>query len=83
MSSSLILLQTPSLRSNPPVALTFFSTSTYLITGELGFLGLSTGSHKPETESMIQSILFLERLGATIHFLAIYISYLSAIWNVR
>ncbi|OQD98979.1 hypothetical protein PENVUL_c067G07669 [Penicillium vulpinum] len=42
-----------------------------------------TASHNPETQSIIQSILSLERLGATIHSLAIDISHSSAVTNLR
>nr|AAB49684.1 putative polyketide synthase [Penicillium griseofulvum] len=42
-----------------------------------------TTSHKPETSSIIQSILSLERLGATIHTLAIDISHPSAVVSLR
>ncbi|KAJ5490651.1 Nonribosomal peptide synthetase 7 [Penicillium expansum] len=42
-----------------------------------------TASHKPETQSIIQSILSLERLGATVHSLSIAIAHPSAIINLR
>ncbi|KAJ5159287.1 uncharacterized protein N7500_008938 [Penicillium coprophilum] len=42
-----------------------------------------TASHKPETLSIIQNVLSLERLGATIHFLAIDISHPSGATNLR
>nr|UPX44884.1 putative secondary metabolism biosynthetic enzyme [Penicillium camemberti] len=42
-----------------------------------------TASHKPETQSIIQSILSLERLGATVHSLSIDIAHPSAIINLR
>ncbi|CAI7639412.1 unnamed protein product [Penicillium glandicola] len=42
-----------------------------------------TASQKPETQSIIESILALERLGATIHPLAIDVSHLSAVTDLR
>ncbi|CAG8908826.1 unnamed protein product [Penicillium egyptiacum] len=42
-----------------------------------------TTTHKPETQSIIDSILSLERLGATIHPVAIDISHPSAVTNLR